>query len=152
VSDPTGVPGIKKNLAKLLLFLFTALVMGLLGGLYSIIFAGLAGGTALGLAPKFSFELVGSYVCPEGTQLQYTSGQNAASGDSALVDCISQDGTRIQGQKPRAVSAVIGGYFLICFIPTYFPGAVLLWIFLNREFSKFFDESPIPVDEEDAEY
>jgi hypothetical protein len=93
---------------------------------------------------------VGRYVCPEGAQLQYESGQNPAAENSSAVNCLAQDGTVIQGMKPRAISSVIGMYFLLCFIPTYLPGAILLWIFLNREFPRFFDESPVPVDEEDA--
>ena len=140
----------KKRLVEILIFLFTVIIMGILGGLYSLIFAGVAGGTALSLAPQFNFELVGRYVCPEGAQLQYESGQNPAAENSSAVNCLAQDGTVIQGMKPRAISSVIGMYFLLCFIPTYLPGAILLWIFLNREFPRFFDESPVPVDEEDA--
>jgi hypothetical protein len=144
----------KKRLVEVLIFQFTVIIMGVLGGLYSLIFAGVAGGTALGLAPKFNFELVGRYVCPEGAQLQYESGQNTASGtpdNSYSVNCVSQDGTVIQGMKPRAISSVIGMYFLLCFIPTYLPGAILLWIFLNREFPRFFDENPAPVDDEEED-
>jgi hypothetical protein len=145
----------KKRLVEILIFLVTVVIMGVLGGLYSLIFAGVAGGTALNLAPKFSFELMGRYVCPEGDHLQYENGQNAASGmpeNSYSVNCVSQDGTIIQGVKSRAISSVIGMYFLLCFIPTFLPGAILLWIFLNREFPRFFDDSPIPVeDEEDDE-
>jgi hypothetical protein len=142
----------KTRLVKILIFLFTVIIMGVLGGLYSLIFAGMAGGTALGLAPKFSFGLVERYVCPEGAYLQYKSGQSAASGtpdNSYSINCVTQDGRIIQGMKPRAISAVIGMYFLLCFIPTYLPGAILLWIFLNREFPRFFDEGPAPGDDEE---
>ena len=144
----------KKRLVELLIFLFTVIIMGVLGGLYSLIFAGVAGGTALNLAPKFSFELVGRYVCPEGANLQYENGQSAASGtfnNSYSISCVTQDGTVVEGMKSRATTSVIGMYFLLCFIPTYLPGAILLWIFLNREFPRFFDENPIPMgDEEDV--
>ena len=142
----------KKHLVELLIFLFTVIIMGMLGGLYSLIFAGVAGGTALSLAPKFSFGLVERYVCPEGAHFQYESGQSAAYGafdNSYSINCITQDGTVIQGLKSRAISSVIGMYFLLCFIPTFLPGTILLWIFLNREFPRFFDENPAPVDEDD---
>ena len=139
----------KKRLAELLIFLFTVIIMGVLGGLYSLIFAGAAGGTALVLAPKFSFELVGRYVCPEGAHLQYESGQSGISENSYSINCVTQDGKVIQGMKSRAVFSVIGMYFLLCFIPTYLPGTILLWIFLNREFPRFFDESRVPVDDEE---
>jgi hypothetical protein len=139
----------KKRLVEILIFLFTVIFMGVLGGLYSLIFAGMAGGTALSLAPKFSFELVGRYVCPEDAKLQYDNGQNGTPGNASTVNCINQDGTIIQGMKPRAISSVINMYFLLCFIPTYLPGAILLWIFLNRKFSAIFDESPVSTDDEE---
>ena len=142
----------KKRLTKLLIFLFTVIVMGMLGSLYSLVFAGMASGTALGLAPQFSFGLVEKYVCPDGAHLQYESGQSHISGtsnNSTSINCVSQDGTVIQGMKPQAVSAVIGMYFLLCFIPTYIPGAILLWIILSKGFPQFFDESPAPVDEDE---
>jgi hypothetical protein len=140
----------KTPVAKLLIFLFTALLMGILGGLYSIIFAGLAGGTMLSIAPQPNFELVGKYVCPEGSQLQYVSGQDAPSSATYSVNCIAQDQTVAQGMKSKAVSAVIGLYFLICFIPTYIPGVILLWIFLNRRFFHFLSENPPTIDNEKA--
>jgi hypothetical protein len=129
----------KKSLEKLLIFLFTVLLMGILGGLYSLIFAGIVGGSALGLAPRFSVELVGRYVCPEGSQLQYVDGQ----GTPYAVNCVAQDGAVTQGMKSKAISTVIGMYFLICFIPTYIPGTILLWIFLNRRLFGFLDENPV---------
>lgn len=127
----------KKSLEKLLIFLFTVLLMGILGGLYSLLFAGIVGGSALGLAPKFSVELVGKYVCPDGSQLQYVSDQDAA----YSVNCVARDGTVTQGMKSKAISTVIGMYFLICFVPTYIPGAILLWIFLSRRLFGFLDEN-----------
>jgi hypothetical protein len=143
----------KKRLVEILIFLVTVIIMGVLGGLYSLVFAGVAGGTALSLAPKYNFELVGKYVCPEGTQLQYDNGQNPASGTDHVdtVKCVGQDGMVIQGMKSRATMSVIGMYFLLCFVPTYLPGVILLWIFLNREFPRFFDESPVPQDDEEDE-
>lgn len=140
----------KTRVAKFLIFLFTVIIMGMLGGLYSLIFAGAVGGTALSLIPKFSFELVGRYVCPAGSHLQYETSQSATPGapdNSYSINCITQDGTVIQGMKPRAISSVFGLYFLLCFIPTYLPGAILLWIFINRKFPMFFDKGPAPVDD-----
>jgi hypothetical protein len=52
--------------------------------------------------------------------------------------------------KPQAAFSVFGMYFLLCFIPTYIPGAIMLWVFLNREFPRFFEDESVPVDEEDG--
>src|SRR5512133_3825618 len=134
----------KKSLKKFLIFLFTVLLMGILGALYSLIFAGIIGESALGLAPKPSIELVGRYVCAEGSQLQYVSDQGAP----YTVNCIAQDGTVTEGVKSKAISTVIEMYFLICFIPTYLPGAILLWIFLSKRLFGFLNENPAAGNEE----
>jgi len=139
----------KKRLVEILIFLVTVIMMGLVGGLYSLIFAGVAGGAALGFAPKFSLGLVEKYVCPEGTHFQYGNGQDSAASifdSSSSLNCAGQDGTVIQGVKTRAASSVFGMYFLLCFVPTYIPGAILLWIFLNREVPRFFDEDTVPIE------
>jgi hypothetical protein len=139
----------KKRLVELLIFLFTVIIMGILGGFYSLIFAGAAGGTALTLAPKFSIELVERYICPEGAHLQYESAASGTPDKSYTINCVTQEGKIIQGMKSRAIISVIGMYFLLCFIPTYLSGAILLWIFLNRTFPWFFDESQIPADDDE---
>ena len=117
----------KKRLVELVIFLFTVIIMGVLGGLYSLIFAGAVGGSALVLAPEFSFELVGRYVCPEGAHLQVEIGQSSIFDNSYLINCVTKDGMVIQGMKFRAIFSVIGMYFLLCFIPTYLPGAIIIY-------------------------
>lgn len=133
----------KNRLLEIAIFFLTLLIMGLLGALYSFLFAEAAGQTALKLAPAANFKLVEKYVCPAGASLE-----TQAAG--ATVTCRAPDGSLSADVQPRAASAVIGMYFLLCFVPTYLPGAILLWLVINKAFPKYFDDSPTPLDEDDA--
>jgi len=135
----------KKNSIRLLVFLPTVILMGILGGIYSLIFAGIASRSAIALAPQFSFELVGRHVCPEGSQLQYINDQNAPSEVSYSVNCIAQDKTVTLGMESRAISKVTGMYFLICFIPTYIPGIILLWKFTGPRVVRCLNDNSVTV-------
>lgn len=84
------------------------------------------GGTAIGVAPEFTFRLVNGIVCPEGT-LEYYSVQRSyhEPGESEPhVECIRPDGHRENVLIP-AIFSVLGftfltafsGFLLITFIP-----------------------------------
>lgn len=133
----------KNRLLEIGIFILTLLIMGCLGALYSFLFAEAAGQTALQVAPAANFKLVEKFVCPAGDSLE-----TQLSGET--VTCRAPDGTLSADLRPRAASRVIELYFLLCFVPTYLPGAILLWVVLNKAFPRYFDNSPVPMDEDDA--
>jgi hypothetical protein len=133
----------KNRLLEIGIFILTLLIMGLFGAFYSFVFAETAGNTALIVAPAANFKLVEKFVCPAGASLE-----TQLSGET--VTCRAADGSLSADLRPRAASRVIELYFLLCFVPTYFPGAILLWVLLNKAFPHYFDNSPAPLDEDDA--
>lgn len=124
----------KKTLAKFTVLLISILLMGALGAIYSLIFAGVAGWSMIGINPSLSFGLVGQFVCPAGAGIQYPADfPSSANPDSVLV-CRSQDGKSYpnQGLYGSAVFAIYKAFFLLCFVPTFIPGAILMWLSIHR--------------------
>ena len=133
-----------KNLAKILIFIATLLIMGILGALYSLVFAGISGSAALKFAPARSYQLVEKFICPPGAHIQPENEENAKS-----IRCLFADGTNTPDLKDRATSAVFSVLFLACFLPTFTPGAIILWLTINRWSKKNFDENSEPLEPED---
>ena len=107
---------------------FGALITALmLSGFCALVSMGGIGGVAMGVAPEFTFGLVGDFVCPEGASLEYYSVQRSyhEPGESEPhVECVSVDGTRENALIP-AILTVLGGAFLIVFVPLFIPLAIL---------------------------
>jgi hypothetical protein len=118
----------KKNATETLIFIASLLLMGVLGAFYSLIFAGVVGWAALGAAPEASFRMLDKVICPAGASMEYIPGR---SGSSYQVKCHLIDGSE-QDTKSQAVQAVFGSFFLVCFIPTFIPGAILMWFSIRR--------------------
>ena len=112
-------------------------VIGAMAGFCALISMGGIGGTAMGVAPEFSFGLVEAIVCPEGTLDVYSEQQSYhRPGESEPhVECVSADGSREDVLIP-AILAVLGSTFAIAFVvffvPVFLPLAVLAWILTRK--------------------
>jgi len=119
----------KKTVTESLIFFASLMLMGIFGAIYSLIFAGLVGWAALGIAPEPSFRILDKVICPApASSIVYTPG---VSGAPYQVECnFNPDGPK--DIKSQAVQAVFGFLFLVCFIPTFIPGAILMWFAIRR--------------------
>ena len=143
----------KKTLPELAVLFASILLMGILGAVYSLVFAGVAGWATIGVNPSFGFGLVERYVCPPGAHLRYAAGpatgsQAGSAGNS--INCIAPDGSSQPAPYGRAVFAVNVMFFLMCFVPTFIPGAILMWLSVQRwvQRASETDNDPPDLDEE----
>lgn len=127
----------KRLVSHLLVQLVVVAVVGATAGLCALVSMGGIGGTAMGVAPEFSFGLVADMVCPEGT-LEYYSVQRSyhEPGESEPhVECVGEDGEREDVLFP-AVLAVLGltfaGGFVIAFLPAWVVLALVGWFVTRR--------------------
>ena len=129
---------------KLLIQLVVIVIAGFAIGVTALIFSGTIMGVSAGVAPEASFRLVGSVVCPPGTEIEYAEGGESSylgddglrhSGTSFSLSCVGADGTRSEDKTLAAIGALFGLYFLICFVPLFLPVAVILFILVNAIYS-----------------
>ena len=127
----------KRFVGHLLVQLVVVAVVGVMAGLCALVMMGAIGGTAMGVAPEFSFGLVADLVCPEGT-LEYYSVQRSyhEPGESEPhVECVSEEGEREDVLLP-AISAVLGltfaAVFVIAFLPMWAVLAAATWFVTRR--------------------
>ena len=140
----------KKKLVEYLILFASLLLMGILGAIYSLVFAGVAGWAAIGIAPAGSFGLVQKYICPPDSSLQYAEYKQDLSqlGVKHSVNCMAQDGTILNMSYNRAVMAVNGMYFWVCFIPTFILGAILMRFTIRHCSQKIFETEALDPDDE----
>ena len=122
-------------------------------GVTALIFAGAVGGVGAATAPQYNFGLVERFVCPDGGKLVYEEGGESTytdsegfeqTGTALLVSCVAPDGTKTEGKEAVAIFAVIGMYFLICFVPLLLPGMLISLIVVHMIFSAFFKKPDSP--------
>src|SRR5690349_7198467 len=128
-------------------------IIGFVVGTTALIFAGAVGGAGTGVAPEFNFGLVGRFVCGENSKIVYEEGGESTytdsdgfshTGTAVLVSCVAADGTRTEGMEPQAIFAVIGLYFLVCFVPLFFPAVLISLIIVHKIFGSIFKKSEAP--------
>ncbi len=116
-------------------------------GTTALIFAGAVGGAGTGISPEFNFGLVERFVCGEGSRIVYEEGGESTytdsdgfehTGTTILVSCVAANGTRSEGKEAQAIFAVIGLYFLICFVPLLLPGMLVSLIIVHMIFGSIF--------------
>jgi len=142
----------KKNLIELLILFASILLMGILGAIYSLIFAGVVGWAAIGIAPGASFGLVQRYICPVGGSFEaVTLEPGASQADSAAkaITCKASDGTISKVPYASAVKALVGMLFLICFLLTFIPGAIAMRMSIHSWAQRFYDGEPVSVTPDD---
>ena len=130
----------KRLLIQLPIQLGLIVAAGFVIGIAALIFAGTAMGVSTASAPEFNFRLVGPVVCPKGTEIEYNEGGESSylgddglyhSGTAISISCVGPDGTRYEGKEFAAIGALLGLYFLICFVPLFLPAALILFILVH---------------------
>jgi len=116
------------------------IAVGAMAGFTAIIIMGGIGGTAIGVAPEFTFGTVGDIVCPEGT-LEYYSKQRSyhEPGESEPhVECVSVTGVHKDILLP-AIFGVLGVIFVaafsVVFLPIFIPLAIVAFIVTRKVIS-----------------
>ena len=110
----------------LLVQLGVLIAIGAMAGFFALLAMGGIGGTAMGVAPEYSFGRVKGIVCPEGT-LEYFSVERSyhQPGESEPhLECVDQDGSREDVLIP-AILSVLVGTFLVVFLIIFLPGFIL---------------------------
>jgi hypothetical protein len=121
-------------------------------GFTALIFAAAVGMTATSVSPDYNFGLVERYVCPEGGKLVYENGgastwtdeNGTHSGTTMLASCVAADGSKTEGMEFQAIFAVIGLYFVICFVPLFLPGILISWIVVHMIIGAIFKKTDNP--------
>lgn len=111
-----------------LMSLLAIAIAGMASAGFAVFFGLTFGGVALAVAPDFHFNLVGDFVCPEGSSLEYRQVRYSyhQPGEYTIeASCVDDAGQEIKGQELKAIGAVMGFYFLVCFTPLFVLGIVL---------------------------
>lgn len=99
-------------------------------GFFALISFGAVGGVSMGVSPEPTFKMVEGVVCPEGSTLEYSESRYSyhEPGEAEPhVECVSANGDRSDVTLP-AIGAVLGGAFLLCFLPICIPGGLLVLV------------------------
>ncbi len=114
-------------------------------GFTALIFSAVIGGVSFATATNFNLDLVEGLVCPDGSTLAYQLGAyesdyefpsasnpigSESGGRSMTVSCMKAGETVASGNGllVRTVGAILGGYFLVCFVPLLAGSSVLFWL------------------------
>lgn len=114
----------------LLVQLLGLLVVCGCAGFFSLTTFGALGGVSMGVSPEPTFKLVEGVVCPEGSTVEYYEkhySYHEPGEAEPHVECISTNGDRSDVTLP-AIGVVLGGSFLLCFLPICIPGGLLALI------------------------
>ncbi|MEK6221337.1 MAG: hypothetical protein N2D54_03730, partial [Chloroflexota bacterium] len=117
-----------------------------LSSVTALIFMGAAGGTSFGVAPEFNLGLVEGFICPNGTSAKYESIKRSfhLPGESQpQVTCINDLGEEVEEVTLKSLGAVLGIYFLVCFLPMTIGGSVLGIFIFGRMTRQPNPESPM---------
>lgn len=104
-------------------------------GFFALVTAATFGAPLTAMAPEFTLGLVDGFVCPEGTELEFEAVRQSwhRPGEyTPEVTCVGADGTRLEGRAMRALFTVLGGAFLICFVPLFVPAAILSIVVVHK--------------------
>jgi hypothetical protein len=110
-----------------LMLVLIAVIVGMASAGFAVFFGLTFGGVAVAVAPDFHFDLVGDFVCPEGTSLEYGKVRYSyhQPGEYTIeASCVNDEGRELKGQELKAIGSVMGFYFLICFTPLLILGIV----------------------------
>lgn len=113
-------------------------IIGMASAGFATFFGLTFGGVAVAVAPDVHFGLVGDFVCPEGTSLEYRQVRYSyhQPGEYTIeASCVDDEGLAIEGQEFKAIGATMGFYFLACFTPLFILG-IILSSFLIRLLNK----------------
>lgn len=113
-----------EGLVQLLVLAVVAIVIGF----FALVTAATFGAPLLAMQPEWTLGLVEGVVCPEGSELEFEAVRQSwhRPGEyTPVVSCVAADGSRLEGREMRGIFAVLGGAFLICFIPLFVPAAIL---------------------------
>lgn len=120
------------------MLLLTVAIVGMASAGFAVFFGLTFGGVAVAVAPDFHFDLVGDFVCPEGTSLVYRQVRYSyhQPGEYTIeASCVDDEGRKIAGQEFKAIGSVMGFYFLVCFTPLFVLGIIfsgLILRYLNK--------------------
>ena len=102
----------------------------------AIFFGLMMGGVSAGVAQDFTFTMVEGWVCPEDTNIEVIEGRQWESSTEIFVFCVDKNGERVKDVLVQSLLAIFGLYSLACFVPLFFPIAIILWILTNILFRK----------------
>ena len=108
--------------------LFGLLIVCGCAGFFALTSFGIVGGVSMGVNPVSTFEMVEGVVCPEGSTIDYYEKKYSyhEPGEAEPhVECISANGDHSDVTLP-AIGTVLGGSFLLCFLPICIPGGLLV--------------------------
>jgi hypothetical protein len=111
----------------------------------ALMFAAIVGGTSFAGATELNLRMVEQLVCPEGSMLSYRLGEletveefpsasspigGTTSGRSFSVRCVGNGEVLASGDGLllRTLAAMLGGYFLACFIPLFIASSLTLYL------------------------
>jgi len=102
----------------------------------AIFFGMMMGGVSAAVAQDFTFTLVEDWVCPEGMNIQVVEGRQWESSTEIFAFCVDKNGKRVKEVLAQSLLAIFGLYSLVCFVPLFFPIAIILWILTYIVFRK----------------
>ncbi len=114
--------------------LINVAIVGLVSVGFAAFFGMTLGGIATAIAPDFHFNLVGDFVCPEGTTFEYRQVRYSyhQPGEYTIeAQCVDDEGQATEGQELKAIGAIMGFYFLSCFIPLFLLGIIFSGIVMR---------------------
>lgn len=114
----------------LLVQLLGLLVVCGCAGFFALTTFGAIGGVSMGVSPEPTFKLVEGVVCPEGSTVEYYEKKYSyhEPGEAEPhVECVFANGEHSDVTLP-AIGTVLGGSFLLCFLPICLPGGTLALI------------------------
>ena len=115
----------KKTTSTCIVTLLAVVIVGIASLGFAAFFGLTFGGVAVAVAPDFHFGLVGDFVCPQGTSLEYRQVRYSyhQPGEYTIeASCVDAEGHQTQNQQFKAIGAVMGLYFLVCFTPLFILG------------------------------
>jgi hypothetical protein len=124
----------KKTANSCVFYLLAVAIIGAASLWFAVFFGLTFGGVAAAVAPDFHFGLVGDFVCPEGSSLEYRQVRYSyhQPGEYTIeASCVDVDGHQIHNQELKAFGAVMGFYFLVCFTPLFILGVVFSGVILH---------------------
>lgn len=127
-------PRTTKILIQVGILVFT----GLSAVFIALVSFGAIGGVAMGVAPEYTFGLVGGLVCPEGTEINYFSIKKSYHEPGEVephLECVGEDGAA-QDVLLKAIGLVLGicfaGVFVVAFVVMEVPLGIVGWFVGKR--------------------
>ena len=125
---------------KWLLRLSVQIILTVLAGCIiagnAIFFGLMMGGVSAAVAQDFTFGLVESWVCPQGMNIEVVEGRQWESSTEIFAFCVNKNGERVKEVLVQSLLSIFGLFSLACFIPLFFPIAIILWILTYILFRK----------------